>query len=543
MGLYDGEKLQNRGFSNIMNHETTHNKNDAFWATSRLRLFFLLPLVIAILITSLALSVIIYEVKDEDVHKGVIHINTSAKNFYDTSIHYDIDAMKAIMHTLEGDKSLYTALAKGDREELLRRTTHLFKEIKNAFKITHLYFTGTDRVNLLRVHAPSHYGDVIDRATMHQAQKSGLPTYGVELGPLGTLTLRLVAPWYDHQTGTLVGYVELGMELFYVLEKLEEFLDVQVYTFIKKEFLDREEWESGMRTFGYPSHWDQFPNMVISHERMHNIPPRLVEYFKQAKPMKNNSIIHMAEKNIYYRISILPIHDFSNNSVAEMILLSDITNEIKKSREDLSMVIIIILAIGTILILIFYWLVSRVGNHIKNNKMKLHELATHDGLTGLCNHRTFYRKLEEEIVRANRYKHPVSLLMLDIDHFKIVNDTYGHQAGDTILRDLSKRLTHRMRVTDSVCRYGGEEIMVILTETDISMAEKIAEDLRIMIEQEPFKIDSGKSIDITVSIGVATYPLHAQEISLLVSDADRAMYNAKEGGRNRVCVYQAQGTI
>ena len=156
---------------------------------------------------------------------------------------------------------------------------------------------------------------------------------------------------------------------------------------------------------------------------------------------------------------------------------------------------------------------------------------------------SLFNTIDIEIERAIRVGAPLTGIMLDIDHFKKVNDTYGHQAGDMILSVLSKRLQGRMRATDWVCRYGGEEITVILTETDISMAEKIAEDLRILIEEKPFDIDNGQSISITVSIGISSYPAHAQEVPLLVSNADTALYKAKESGRNRVCVYKVQETV
>jgi diguanylate cyclase (GGDEF)-like protein len=163
------------------------------------------------------------------------------------------------------------------------------------------------------------------------------------------------------------------------------------------------------------------------------------------------------------------------------------------------------------------------------------ELASRDGLTGLYNHRMFYSLLKDEIVRTQRFKRPVSLLMLDIDHFKRVNDTYGHQAGDAILKGLSILLMKQARAVDRVCRYGGEEFMVILPETDTAVAMNIAERLRAEVERQPFGINGGKTAGITVSIGVATYPQQVDSLEALVKAADDALYAAKQGGRNRVC--------
>ncbi|OIQ92236.1 response regulator PleD [mine drainage metagenome] len=168
----------------------------------------------------------------------------------------------------------------------------------------------------------------------------------------------------------------------------------------------------------------------------------------------------------------------------------------------------------------------------------LNELATHDGLTGLYNHREFYKLLENEIVRGQRFNRPVSLLLLDIDHFKRVNDVHGHLAGDAVLKGLSELLGRQARAIDRVCRYGGEEITVILPETDLDAAADVAERLRAAVEAQPFGINAVAPMRITVSIGVAAFPAHADNAHALVAAADVSMYAAKQGGRNRIRRYE-----
>ncbi|MEX0743992.1 MAG: diguanylate cyclase [Phycisphaeraceae bacterium] len=171
---------------------------------------------------------------------------------------------------------------------------------------------------------------------------------------------------------------------------------------------------------------------------------------------------------------------------------------------------------------------------LQESRAALETLASRDGLTGLYNHRTFYVLLADELARAFRFKRSVSLLMVDADHFKRVNDTYGHPAGDAILKGLSELLGRRARSVDRVCRYGGEEIAVILPETGLEGAAVIANRLRAAVEAQPFDATAGASIRITVSIGVASYPAHADSAETLVAAADAALYAAKQGGRNRV---------
>jgi diguanylate cyclase (GGDEF)-like protein len=523
-----------------MNNKTIKKQASFKMGTSYLRMLFLTPVAISILIVAFLFSMLLYKYKYSESHEGEISINTSAQTFYNASISTDTQALKAIMHTLLQDEKLSDLLTKDDRAALLDHYAPLFEDLRREYRITHFYFTRKDRVNLLRIHAPLRYGDVIERITMHQAVNSGSPAYGLEMGPLGTFTLRLVAPVYNKDTQELSGYVELGMEIDHVINKIQDFFDVQVFTFIHKEFLDREEWENGMRIFGLTPHWDNFPAMVLSGKLKHDLSPQLIEHFMSTEPIKNNSILYIEKQNIYYHVHILPLYDIGDRVVAQMIMLSDVTNDMLDTKKTIYLGNIIAFVGGIILIFFFYWLVGRIGRLIETNQKKLHKLATHDGLTGLYNHRTFYHILEDEIVRSQRYKHAISLLMLDIDHFKEVNDTYGHPNGDRILRDVSKHINQRIRSTDFACRYGGEEIMVVLTETDIPMAEKLAEDLRKTIEKKPFYIDNGQSINITVSIGLAGYPIHAQETTLLVSNVDIALYKAKEDGRNRLCIYHPE---
>jgi diguanylate cyclase (GGDEF)-like protein len=152
------------------------------------------------------------------------------------------------------------------------------------------------------------------------------------------------------------------------------------------------------------------------------------------------------------------------------------------------------------------------------------------------NHRTFQERLAQEIARAHRYSHPLSLLMIDVDHFKMYNDTHGHPQGDTVLQALARLLREMSRTSDTVARYGGEEFAIILPETDSVSAQKIGERLREQVERHPFP---GQELmpggTLTISIGVATHVCAGSKDALLQA-ADAALYTAKHKGRNRVCM-------
>lgn len=164
---------------------------------------------------------------------------------------------------------------------------------------------------------------------------------------------------------------------------------------------------------------------------------------------------------------------------------------------------------------------------------RLQELADTDGLTGVYNHRFFQESLDRELLRSIRYTRPLSVILFDIDHFKKLNDTLGHPAGDAVLRTLAKKVLASLRTIDIFARYGGEEFIIILPETPVDNAMILADRLRLIIEECEFDVGNDKNTSITVSMGLAGYPEHTEKQSL-VEAADQALYRAKQGGRNRV---------
>lgn len=166
---------------------------------------------------------------------------------------------------------------------------------------------------------------------------------------------------------------------------------------------------------------------------------------------------------------------------------------------------------------------------------KLQQLAITDGLTRLYNSRSFYTQLELEIDRSNRYNHPLALLLLDIDHFKDYNDTYGHLEGDKVLVQFSRIIKTCLRANDSAYRYGGEEFTVILPETGADEAKTVAQRIRASLEDVAFRPHPDKSVCKTISIGVTEY-FPKEELTSFIKRADEAMYLSKQNGRNRVSV-------
>ncbi|MFI0458334.1 MAG: GGDEF domain-containing protein [Candidatus Thiodiazotropha endolucinida] len=170
----------------------------------------------------------------------------------------------------------------------------------------------------------------------------------------------------------------------------------------------------------------------------------------------------------------------------------------------------------------------------KETEERLKQQATHDPLTGLYNRKELETRLTREIARCIRYNHRLSVFMLDIDHFKRVNDQYGHQIGDTVLTNLTSLLERSIRKSDFSARYGGEEFVIVLSETPLDQAKDLAERLRKQVADHSIRLENNAEINLTISIGVATYPDHAESLKELLKAADMAMYAAKKAGRNQV---------
>jgi len=218
--------------------------------------------------------------------------------------------------------------------------------------------------------------------------------------------------------------------------------------------------------------------------------------------------------------SIICVPLFSNNKPYGVINIVNKSNDQKFSESDL-------------------YIITSIANQISLilEKAKLYEQSITDGMTKLYIHRYFQARLDEEIIRARRYQSTLSLIMLDVDHFKSFNDTYGHQMGDVVLIGVADAMKSVIRGNlDIPARYGGEEFAVVLPETDIDGAFRLADRIRSEISKKEFMHD-GHVVHVTASFGVASYPHHASTKPDLISHADLALYKSKETGRNRVSIY------
>jgi diguanylate cyclase (GGDEF)-like protein len=203
---------------------------------------------------------------------------------------------------------------------------------------------------------------------------------------------------------------------------------------------------------------------------------------------------------------------------------SEVWAEFKKSRQEL---------VGAV--------AEHVALALANLQLRetLRRQSIRDALTGLFNRRYMEESLEREILRASRANSTIGILLLDIDHFKRYNDTFGHEAGDALLREVGSLLKKQVRGEDIPCRYGGEEFLLIMSGAPVEIARQRAERLREAVKQLKVNFHGQALGTITISIGVAIYPEQGSDAESVLGSADKALYKAKESGRDRVVVAAA----
>jgi diguanylate cyclase (GGDEF)-like protein len=184
---------------------------------------------------------------------------------------------------------------------------------------------------------------------------------------------------------------------------------------------------------------------------------------------------------------------------------------------------------------------SRLGvaiNGISASLADTYDRATIDRLTGVANRQALLAALFAEVERASRYERPLCVAFVDIDHFKAVNDSYGHASGDTVLRGVAQTIAENLRTSDLIGRYGGEEFMLILTETNVEDGAELSEKLRTLVERCRFSVDGNENLSVTISIGIVGGSGQQLRMENLVRDADAAMYSAKSLGRNQTYIFE-----
>ena len=337
--------------------------------TYTLRTCILIPLTLAIAVLLCAFVLSAYWSQQKNIFNDVESTLASVHELFTQELDSDAEMMGAVLHAIAHDEQLKAAFLDRNRDALLKHGLSLFEELLAGHRITHFYFTGPDRVNFLRVHKPEKHGDKINRFTTLEAEKTGKPFYGIELGPLGTFTLRVVTPWYD---GTrLIGYIELGEEIAHITPRLRKILGVEIYVFIRKEFLDRENWEAGVQMLGHDAKWDRFPSVVMIDQTLEIFPEGLSDFLPEEHHTHLVTDIDVSLNDRRYRSRFIHLNDASGRGVGDMVVMYDITDLVANLLFTLLLVGAICLGVGGVLFVLFYVFMGRVERQMARARKEL----------------------------------------------------------------------------------------------------------------------------------------------------------------------------
>ena len=252
----------------------------------------------------------------------------SAQTYFQRALLRRSEKLGAALQVILRDEPFQAALRARDRDALLKRAAPLFKEFHDQYGITHFYFEDAARVNVLRVHQPERFGDTINRFTTLAAEKSGKTASGVELGPMGTFTLRVVAPMHDSKG--LIGYVELGEEIEEVLHGVQAIVGTDHLLAIDKQFLTRKAWEDTMRRMGRRTDWERLPDAVIVHQTL-DLPAESVTRVL-SREEKSNQDMDLEIGARHYYAGAIPVEDAGGRKVGKLVVLRDKTQSLAESE-------------------------------------------------------------------------------------------------------------------------------------------------------------------------------------------------------------------
>lgn len=508
---------------------------------SRLKVAILAPFAAFVLILAVGLSAGIYWWYSTDKAIEQQESLQVAESAFRDALAEQARAMSAALSVLLYLPALRETYAAGDRQALFAAAKPVFRNLQVNQGFTHLYFIDPQGTAFLRVHAPEDYGDVIDRQTLHDAQRLQSRSVGLELGPLGTLTLRVVMPWLTADAG-LLGYVELGEEIDHLAAQVEQAIKKHLIIVVPKRLLVRKAWEEGLRAFGRKRSWDTFDHYVYAFEGGSPVPPDVMRVLREPGLDMAGLRDEVATDGQRFEISASPIVDAAGQQVATTIVWEDVTREHRTARAVLAAAGLGSLALGLALVAIFWGVLDRTERQLarmSSDRTRYQLLSQRDSLTGVLNRRAFQALFTHEASLARSTGQALSLLMMDVDHFKSVNDRYGHVVGDQVLRSVARVLSRTIRATDALARYGGEEFAIVLPNTDTRDAVNSGERCRAAVAGTVVGMPDGSSNTITVSVGVATLNKDLQSGPALLHAADAALYLAKREGRNRVYVHRA----
>lgn len=453
-------------------------------------------------------------VEEEKKIASKIYNNT----FKNIAQHYESIATNLLMN-----KQIIDAFEKKDRSKLLSLTEPIYKHLReeNPY-LGIMHFHTRDTKSFLRLHKPQKFDDNLSsiRFMINSVNKLKTKQIGFEVGRYG-IDYRIALPVFN-QDGKHLGAFEFGIQIDYILDIFNKDYGFQNILLLKKDIFEII-YEKN-KSVSYKSYSDEY-YIMDSNDNNNSLSTKLIE-------PDNNKII----------FTVNTLKDISNKEIGKILFVKDIrfyTEKIVIIRNSSIVSALILLLVSLYLTKrIFTSHMNMMHNYQDKLEMKnntLLKLVNLDYLTKINNRQSIETILIKELKGVERYDKKLSVIIFDIDDFKNVNDTYGHNIGDIVLKTIANIVSSTIRESDYFGRWGGEEFVVISTESSLEQAAVVAEKIRKNICSYEFK----KAGNLSCSIGVAEYN-RGDTYQTIVNNADIALYKAKQSGKNRVVLYSSE---
>ncbi len=340
----------------------------------RVKAKFIGPFALALAFIMCVFAIAIYGVETRIRDQDLAERSQAVANLLAQKLEKDTNLMLATMRAMMTNEEMENAFRRGDRAGLARHGGPLFKTLRDDHRVTHLYLTRPDSVNLYRYHSPDEYGDQIQRVTMQYATEGRTVAHGLELGAMGTLTLRLVMPWW--RGDELIGYVELGEEIEHLIEEIRRSLSVDLLVLVDKHYLTSEQWLRGQTLMQRSGDWERFATHAVVAQTTPQIPRSLDGRLLVRLLAGQAAEITEAGRSLH--LALLPLNDAGKNHVGDIVVLRDITNLEEIFRWSGVTVILVSLLVAGAVLGVFYLALDRVERDYQRQHDLEHQMLRLD---------------------------------------------------------------------------------------------------------------------------------------------------------------------
>ena len=377
----------------------------------------------SLLLCFLLFFVIVYLGLKSDLYSELQDRVEYTRQLREVLIKQRTEVLQSRLEPLLVDSELRAAFLAQDRERLLNIARPLFEPLRADHNITHFYFHTVEGYNYLRVHQPDRYGDRIDRYTMRESAATLSRSHGLELGPLGTFTLRLVAPWYSGSE--LIGFIELGEDSQPIIDELAFSAGFDMVVLIDKKLLSRTGWQAGMQMLSRESEWDLFPDVALVDETRPGLSLMLKPSY-QAVPMDVSQEVSLSMEGSEYLGTSVPLEDVSGNIVGRWYILNDISSRMSDFRQAMGLVLILCLSVGLVLTGMMNAVLRRIEQQLR---------ASQEGLEQLVADRT--DELQKALIDTQLSREQIRVVLKSIqDPILVVSELNHVWLANRAVRDL-----------------------------------------------------------------------------------------------------------